>query len=120
MSADPADVQRATRRAQVVTLADGAIQTAFPAARDAINAPDRGYFENPADALAALAIKATLVGTFRRRFVVQLTGEYTFDPATAIPTMTLIDAEADFSGPVFPARLLLDMENEVTGIEVVG
>lgn len=120
MAADPADIARATRSARVVMLADADLRAATPAARDAATTPDAGFFVDPADASAALAVKAALVGTFRRRFVVRLAEELAIDPLEIIPTMTLFDDELGFNGPVLPTRIELNLDDERTTIEVMG
>lgn len=120
MSADPVDIARATRAAQVVTLADATIRAQFPAARDALVAPDAGFFVDAADAAAALAIKATLVGTFRRRFLVPLASELEIDPLIAIPTGHLRDPELGVDTMVLVTRVQLDLDTEYTTLEVIG
>lgn len=120
MPADPDDIVRATRAAQVVTLADASLKAQFPAARDAVTTPDAGYFVNPADASAALAVKAALVGVARGRWTVQLAGELAIDPLAVIPTMQLVDAELAVDTSVLPTRIELSLEDERTTIEVMG
>jgi hypothetical protein len=120
MPATPANIARATRAAQIVTRTDSAIKALYPGARDALTAPDPGYFENAADAAAALVLKAALVGEFRRRWAVPLGEEYVIDPLTGIPTMTLIDSELGVNAPVLVTRFSLDLETETATLEVVG
>lgn len=120
MSALPADIIRATRRARVVTREDATIRERFPAARDQANAPERGYFESAGDAASVLAIKAGLTGAFRRRFAVMLDEVLWIDPADNIPTFHLIDAELGFDGPVLVTRWRVDLNTEITEMEVIG
>lgn len=120
MPADPDDIMRATRPYQVVTLADASLRARFPAARDALTTPEPGYFVNPADAAAALAVKAQLVGRSRARWIVALVDELEIDPVEDIPTMQLRDAELAIDLPVLPARIELSLEDERTTVEVMG
>lgn len=120
MPALPDNIVRATRRARVVTREDAAIKTAFPSARDQAERPEPGFFETAADAAAALAIKASLTATFRRRFTATVDGLQTIDPVTGVPTFQLESAELGFSGPAMVARIVLDTEQELTLMEIVG
>lgn len=120
MPALPADIVRATRRARIITRTDAAIQSAVSGARDAVSAPEAGFFESAVDASTVLDMKAALTGTFRRRFVVGLTGEVWVDPMEAIPTVTLVDSESGFSGSAILTRIEIDLESETTSLEVLG
>lgn len=124
MSADPDDIVRATRVAQVVTLVDPALLAQVPSARDAATAPDAGYFENAADARAALVIKATLVGTFRQRYLVRCAPDSAHalpvDPLVKIPTVQLVDSELALDRLALPSRLQLDLEDDSVTVEVIG
>lgn len=120
MSALPADIIRATRRARIVTREDTAIRTRFPAARDQANQPEPGFFENAADASTVLALKAALTGTFRRRFAVAIDGLLWLDPTAAVPVYTLTDAELGFDGPAMSTRWRIDLNTERTELEVIG
>jgi hypothetical protein len=120
VAADPANIARAMRRAQVVTRADPDLRAAVPSARDGSTTPDAGYFVSAQDASAALAVKAGLVGTFRRRFLVRLAEELEIDPLDRIPTFDLFDDELGFDGPALPTRIELNLEDERTTLEVMG
>jgi len=120
MPAFPPDIVRATRRARTVLHEVPANKTAFPRAGDQAQAPEPGFFVNAADAAAVLAIKAGLTATFRRRFTVTVDGLVWPDPATGIPTYQLVDAELDFDGPCLVARIVVDLENEQTRMELIG
>ena len=120
MSALPADIIRATRRARIVTREDATLRTRFPSARDQANAPEPGFFESASDAAAVLAIKAGLTGSFRRRFAVVIDDIIWIDPAAGIPTFTLVDPELGFNGPVVVTRWRVDLNTEQTEIEVIG
>ena len=120
MTALPADIIRATRRARIVTREDTAIRTRFPSAGDQASAPEPGFFESAADAATVLAAKASLTGTFRRRFAVVIDGLLWIDPAAGIPTFTLTDPELGFDGPVLVTRWRVNLNEERTELEVIG
>lgn len=120
MPALPAEIVRATRRARIVTREDAAIRTRFPAAGDQAAAPEPGFFETAAHATAVLEIKASLTGTFRRRFAVLVDGLVWIDPTLGVPTLTLVDSELGFDGPVMVTRWRIDLNEERTELEVIG
>lgn len=121
MPALVADIQRATRKARVVTLTDTAIQSAYNGARDAIDSPEPGYFETAADASTVLALKQALNGVFKRRYVVGIADEIWINPLTAVPTWTLTDSETGASAlAVLVTRIEVDLETETTQAEVLG
>lgn len=120
MPADPAIVPRATRAAQIVTRADPSLLATYPGARDGLTTPSPGYFENAADAAAALELVAALIGRFRRRFLVNIAEEHEVDPATGIPTFRLIDDELGVDTPAVLTRMQIDMERETSTFEVMG
>lgn len=120
MPALPADILRAIRASRVVTRVDATLKTDFPTARDQSKDPQPGFFEDAADAHAALALADAVIGEERRRFTVQIGDEIWIDPMAGIPTFHLVDAEAVADLDVIPTRIELDMENETTLIEVMG
>lgn len=120
MSALPDDVLRATRSARIVTRTDTAIRSAYPAARDGVQAPETGYFESAADGATVLTLKADLIGTYRRRFRVDVAGEPSIDPLTALPCWQLVDSDLDADLPVMLARIEIDHEAETASLEVFG
>lgn len=120
MSALPADVQRATRSAKIVTRTDPDIRSVYPAARDGVQAPDGGFFEDAVDAATVLTAKATLFGQPRRRFRVDVAGEVIVDPRAAIPSYRLICDELGFDGPALLCQIEVDFETETTALEVLG
>jgi len=120
MPALVADIQRATRKARIVTLTDSAIQSDYNGARDAIDEPEPGYFESAADASTVLALKQALNGVFKRRYVVEIADEVVVDPLTAVPTWHLTDSETGAAGNVLLTRIEVDMETETTQAEVLG
>lgn len=120
MPALPDDIIRATRRARLVVREDSAVQAAFPRARDQSGAPEPGFFAARADAAAALEIKASLTATFRRRFVVTVDGLVWPDLAGGVPTWRLVDAELGVDTDCMVTRLSLDLENELTRMEMIG
>lgn len=120
MPALPSDVSRATRAARIVTATDSAILALYPNARDGLNNPEGGFFESATDAASVLALKKSLIGQRRRRFAVEIAGEVWIDPLTAIPSYRLIDSELNVDAPVMVCRIEVDMEEEVTRMEVLG
>jgi len=120
MPALSADIMRATRPARIVTRTDSAIQAAFPGARDAASEPEPGLFETAADASSALALKAALIGQFRRRFLVRVADEVWIDPLSGVPTVRLKDSETGIDADCLACRIELDMEQETTAVEVLG
>lgn len=120
MPALPTDIIRATRRARIVTREDTVIRTRFPAARDQAGTPEPGFFESAADASTVLAIKASLTGSFRRRFAVAIDELVWIDPAAAVPTYLLTEAELGFDGPAMVTRWRIDLNTETAEFEVIG
>ena len=120
MSALPADVQRATRSARIVTRTDADIRATYPAARDGAQAPDKAYFESAADATTVLTAKATLIGEKRRRFRVDCAGEVLIDPTVAIPSFRVICPELSVNTPALLCQIEVDFETETTVLEVLG
>lgn len=120
MSALPADVQRATRSAKIVTRTDADIRTVYPAARDGVQSPDVGYFASAADAATVLTLKAALIGEPRRRFRVDCAGEVMVDPASTVPSYLLICDELSANLPVLLCQIEVDFETETTAMEVLG
>lgn len=120
MSALPADVQRATRSARIVTRTDTDIRSAYPAARDGVQSPDAGYFAVAADATTVLTAKAAMIGQARRRFRVDCAGEVIIDPSAGIPSYRLICDELAVDGPAIVCQIEVDFETETTAMEVLG
>lgn len=119
MGAALADIPRATRRARIVLEADSAIQTAFPNARDQSPSPEPGFFETAADAATVLGLKADLIGARHQRYAVPVYALIWPDPADGPPTYTLTDTLHDVDGDGLVCRLELDMEAEVTRLELL-
>lgn len=120
MPATPANAIRATREAKIIKLADSAIQSDYPNARDALLDPEPGYFNDADDALDVLEAKQELIGEPRRRFIVSVGEIVNIDPTTGIPGFQLIDAELGLNLPVMVTRAEVDFENETTALEVIG
>lgn len=120
MGAVPADVVAGLRAARIISREDADVLADAPGARDQLTNPAPGFFDNAADAQAALAIKAALIGQTRRRFAVPVSGLIGIDPANGVPTATLTDAALDFSGPAMVARAEEDLENDRTVLELIG
>ena len=118
MPATPADIAAGTRAAQVETWTSAPIKTRYPNARDGSEQPAEGFFDNAADAAAAIAQRGALVGTERRRFAVEAEGLHWPDPAAGLPAVTLIDPEHAVNGTGLTARIELSLEDETTRYEV--
>lgn len=118
MPADPADIGPALRAASIQTWSDPAIQTRYPSARDGSLEPADGLFDDPADAAAALAQRAALIGVERRRFVIVADGPHW--PAAGAQTVTVSDPEQAVSGPFLVAKIELRLDEETTVYEVFG
>ncbi len=119
MSADPANIPRATRRARIVMDADSAILTAFPKARDQASNPEPGFFDSATDAATLLALKAAIVGARRTRFLVPVQDEMWLDPSAGVPTYTLTDTRHSVDDPALLCSVELDMEAGATVLEVL-
>jgi hypothetical protein len=119
MPALPADIVRVMRASRVVTWADNALLADFPAARDGLAEPDEGFFENAADAEAALAVKAALIGRPSRRFAVFAQADLDLDPVTAIPSFALDDPSLGIDGTGLPARVEIDLDSGRLALELV-
>ena len=121
MGATSADLIAGTRAAVIVERADAAVLTAWPDARDQKPSPTFGAFDASADATAALVVKAALIGTARRRFVVAAADMIFIDPATTgVPSMRVVDAECGVDATCLLARVEVDLNDETTTFEVIG
>lgn len=120
MPALPADIIRATRRARIVTREDAEIRTRFSSARDQANAPEPGFFESAADAVAVLEIKAALTGSFVRRFATTIDEIVWIDPTDCVPTFWLTDVELGVDGAALVTRWRADLNAEQTELEVIS
>ena len=121
MGATPADMAAGTRAAQIVEWSDAAIQTAWPDARDQRASPSWGAFDSAADAAAALAIKAALIGVRRARFSAVAHDMIFVDPAAdGVPCWRLIDAECGADLTALVTRLEIDPNGETTTMELLG
>lgn len=122
MPATAADIAAATRDAAFATWQDGAIRTRFLRARDgSTDGGAPGYCDNLADAQALADARGVLIGAPRRRFVVRVQDLLwqLADPATGgVPTVRLIDAEHSVDADALVTRVELDLEQEMTVLEV--
>ncbi|MDZ7894170.1 MAG: hypothetical protein U5M50_03930 [Sphingobium sp.] len=120
MPALPADIGPALREAAIVQVADSAVLTRFPGARDGLIEPSEGMFDTQADCAAALAQRAALIGVVRRRFAVAVQDLMPFDIAAGVPTHRLIDGEQGVDMAVLLSRIEIDEETEITSLEYFG
>jgi hypothetical protein len=121
MTAVAADIVAAGRVARIVKREDASIKSSYPGARDNLESPSTGYFDSQSDAMAALNIEGTLTGVARRRFSARVQEMDILDPATdGVPTYHLIDAEQQVDTPCLVSRVVVDLENEATDLELFG
>jgi hypothetical protein len=120
MPASVADIAAGTRRAKVETWTSAAIKARYPSARDGGAEAAEGMFDSSADAATALAQRAALFGTERRRFAVDVAELLWPDPPTGIPIIQLTDGEQVVAGKTMTVRIEVDLEAETTRFEVFG
>lgn len=120
MAALSSDVAIARRRAVVVQVADAAVKSRFPAARDGMKSPAPGYFDTAASASSALAQRFAVIGGERRRFAVVVGELLEISIAGGLPALRLIDAELSVDAVFLVARAEFDFENETTTLELFG
>ena len=120
MPATATDINAATRDGAVATWSDSAIVARYVRARDGSLNPADGYCDALADGVTLIAARGALIGVERRRFVVRVQDVLSFDPAAALPSVTLIDAEQSANGTFLVTRLEVDLENETTVLELFG
>lgn len=118
MPALPADIFAAKRAARIITREDSAVLADYPGARDNQANPSPGFFDDAADASAALVLEAALIGVFRRRFSVEVVDLLTFDGAP--PTFHLTDAEQQVDSDCLVTRYEIDLEQGLTRLELLG
>ena len=119
MPAIPSDIAAALRQQIVVSTQDVSIKGRFPSARDGSAEPAEGFFDSSADASTALAQRATLLGTLRRRFAV-VVADLIDVPGGTVPTHRLIDSEQGVDASVLVSRIEVDLENEQSKVEYFG
>jgi hypothetical protein len=121
MTATPADIAAGTRPAAIAAWSSSAILTRYPSARDGAAEPAEGLFDALADAVTAITQRGELLGVERRRFVVKVAGLlWELDEAAGIPVVELIDSEQSVSDTFLVTRYELDLEAEMTTLELFG
>jgi len=120
MTALPDDYAAGTRPATILNWTSDAIHLRYPNARDNAVDPAEGFFDSPADAQRALEMRSALIGAERRRFAVKIADLIWLDPTGGIPVVTLIDSEQGVSGDFIVARYQVDLETEITTLELFG
>ncbi|HEV7658839.1 MAG TPA: hypothetical protein VGO55_03235 [Allosphingosinicella sp.] len=120
MPATTADITASSRRARIEAWSDAAVQTRYPNARDGQTDPAEGFFDNAADGATAIAARAALLGTDRRRFTAIAHDLVWSDLESGFPIVKLIDPEQAINGNTLPARIALSLEAETTAYEVIG
>lgn len=114
------DIGRALRRAAIVEAENPAIKAIYAQARDGRSAPAAGYFDDEADAQAAMDDRLSLIGVVRRRFAAGVADMLFPDLSGGVPVWTLIDEDNDVNGPHLVARIEIDAETETTTMELFG
>jgi hypothetical protein len=120
MPATTADITAASRRARIESWSDAAVQTRYPNARDGQAEPAEGFFDLAADGATAIAARAALLGTERRRFTAVAHDLVWHDLEAGFPLVKLVDPEQAVNGNTLPARIALSLEAETTSYEVIG
>lgn len=119
MPAQPSDIAAALRPQIVVSVEDGTVKTRFPSARDNSTDPAEGFFDARADAEAAVAQRALLIGAVRRRFAVTV-DDIVAVAGGAVPTHRVVDAEQGVDAPMMVSRFEVDLEAEQSKVEYFG
>lgn len=121
MPATTSDISAATRENVVANWNDPAIKARYPSARDGSVSVTLGYTDTIADAQTLVNAQGALIGVERRRFTIEVHDLIWLDPASGVPCVTLIDSAADGVNGVFlVARVSVDLESEVTVLELFG
>lgn len=120
MTALPADIALAIRPAAIVDASDLATKARFAGARDNMDSPAQGYFDNTADALDVLTMRFALLGAVRRRFEVEVDDMLLIDIEQGIPNFRLLDDEQLAEGTTLCTRIEVDLENETTSLGLFG
>jgi hypothetical protein len=120
MTALPADIAAGTREATLSSWQDPAIKARHPGAGDALSPPAEGFFDNAADARAAANQRGALIGVERRRFAVPAAHLIWSDPTAGVPCFTLIDQEQAVNLTCLAARIELDLDSDITTLELFG
>ena len=120
MPATVADIAAGSREAAVASWASATIAGRYPSARDGSVEPAEGFCDAIADTQALVNTRGALLGTERRRFVVEVGDVLWTDVTAAIPTATLVDAEQVANVNVLAGRIEIDLEAETTNLELFG
>ncbi|MFT3968581.1 MAG: hypothetical protein QM690_22165 [Sphingobium sp.] len=120
MTATAEDIAAGTREAIIVTWSDQAIKDRFPSARDGEKTPIEGFFDRQADAQAAIDQRGALIGTPRRRFSVRIDGVLWIDLSAGLPAVTLVDSDQAAMGTFMIGRVEVDLEADITTLELYG
>lgn len=120
MPATAADIAAATRDAVTATWESATIKTRYPTlARDGSDTAIGGC-DAIADAQSLVNAQGALIGVERKRFKVAVEGLQWLDPSSGIPCVTLIDSEFGTSAVYIVARMIIDLEEEITFLELFG
>lgn len=119
MPALPSDIAAGTRAMQIETWTSDAIKSRYPGARDGGESPAEGFFDNVADADAAMAQRGALIGVERRRFSVSAAELVWLDPSSGFPALRLRDEEQAVEGAGLISRYEINLESETCVFEVM-
>jgi hypothetical protein len=119
MPADPADIGPAIREARIESWESATIHTRYPNARDGSTDPAEGFYDAASDADTAIAARATLIGTERRRFGVPVQDMVWPSPTSGLLNVTLVDPDQSVSAGGISTRIELDLDGENMQLEVL-
>lgn len=119
MPALPEDIAAGTRAASVERWQSSTIKSRYPSARDGLVAVSEGFFDNAADAAAAVAQRGALIGTERRRFRVPVADLLWLDPAAGFPCVRPKDPDQGVDAIGLVSRLEVNLETGQTSLEVM-
>jgi len=119
MPADPADIGPAITPAKIEGWESSTIHTRYPNARDGSTDPSEGFYDAAANADTAVAGRATLIGTERRRFGVQVQDLIWPSPTSGLLNVTLVDPDQAVNDPGISTRIEVDLDAEATQFEVM-
>ncbi|MCW2366592.1 hypothetical protein M2341_002039 [Sphingobium sp. B7D2B] len=121
MAALPEDVAASSRAAAIVIVSDTALLDRFPTARDGQKAPAEGYCDSAADTETILNARAALIGQQgRRRFAVKIAAVLDVSLDGGVPCFRLTDDEQLVDTPMMVGRLEIDLEEEMSTLELFG
>jgi hypothetical protein len=113
------DIAAGMRPARIESWSSDVLKGRYPNARDGSTDPAEGFYDSAADASTAIAARGALVGTERRRFVVEAQALIWPDLTAGIPTVSLVDPDHSVNAPGITSQIEVDLEDEATRYEVM-